>query len=299
MMKEKHMVTGAFGYSGSYIAKELLSKGYEVLTLTNSSKENDRIKKFPLSFNNKDMLIESLKGVDVLYNTYWVRFNHKNFTYADAVKNTKILFDAAKKANVKKIVHVSITNPSEDSELEYFKGKAELEKELKQSGMEYSIVRPAVFFGGSDILINNIAWSLRYLPVSGYFGKGEYKIRPVHIKDFAMIVVNEGNGHSSRTVNAVGPESYTYKELLKMISKTIGTKKMFMSIPPIIGYITGYFIGLYKRDVFITWDEIKGLMQGLLYTNSEATGSTKLSVWVDNKKENLGRHYESELAKRN
>ncbi len=298
-MKEKHMVTGAFGYSGSYIAKELLSKGHEVLTLTNSANRNGKIKKFPLSFNNKEKLVESLRGVDVLYNTYWVRFNHKNFTYADAVKNTKILFDAAKKADVKKIVHVSITNPSEDSELEYFKGKAELEKELKQTGIRYSIVRPAVFFGGSDILINNIAWSLRYLPVSGYFGKGEYKIRPVHIKDFAKIVVNEGNGSLSRTVNAVGPESYTYKDLLKMISEKIGTKRSFISIPPVIGFITGYLIGLYKRDVFITWDEIKGLMQGLLYTNSDATGSTKLSEWVDINKENLGKHYESELVKRN
>ena len=64
----------------------------------------------------------------MLYNTYWVRFNHPLFTHADAVRNTLTLFEAAKRAGVRRIVHVSITNPSEDSPLEYFRGKARLER---------------------------------------------------------------------------------------------------------------------------------------------------------------------------
>ncbi len=157
MSKSIHAVTGAFGYSGKYIAKSLLEKGEQVITLTNSlSRPNvfgDNLKAYPFNFENPDALAESLADVRVLYNTYWVRFNHKNFTHADAVRNTKILFQAAQKAGVEKIVHVSITNPRPDSDLEYFSGKAELEQALKATGIAYSILRPTVIFGQEDILL--------------------------------------------------------------------------------------------------------------------------------------------------
>ncbi|MHC4141668.1 MAG: SDR family oxidoreductase [Planctomycetota bacterium] len=114
-----HVVTGAFGYSGRYIAQRLLDAGHAVRTLTNSPPRDhpfgERIDVRPLSFADHDGLVESLSGAAVLYNTYWVRFNHKTFTFADAVRNTRALFAAAEQAGVGRVVHVSITNPSEDS----------------------------------------------------------------------------------------------------------------------------------------------------------------------------------------
>jgi len=170
-----HAVTGAFGYSGKYIAERLLAEGKTVITLTNSlQRENpfgDRLRAVPFHFDEPHKLVESLQGVSVLYNTYWVRFNHRTFTHADAVRNTLTLFDAAWSAAVERVVHVSITNPSEDSSLEYFSGKAKLERALTESGLSYAILRPTVLFGKEDILVNNIAWVLRHLPV---FGDGQY-----------------------------------------------------------------------------------------------------------------------------
>ena len=136
MTKQAHAVTGAFGYSGKYIAQRLLDKGHQVLTLTNSLQRanpfGERIRAYPFSFEDPPKLREALKGVSVLYNTYWVRFNHKSFTHADAVRNTKILFEAAKAAGVKRVVHVSISNPSGDSDLPYFKGVR-----LRPDGVDY------------------------------------------------------------------------------------------------------------------------------------------------------------------
>src|SRR5262245_5185111 len=181
-MKETHAITGAFGYSGKYIARKLLAAGHEVITLTNSiDRENEfagRVRAVPFNFDAPEKLIDSLRGVDTLYNTYWVRFNHKLFTHADAVHNSKVLFTAARAAGVRRIVHISITNPSLDSPLEYFRGKAELEEALKATGVSYCILRPAVLFGREDILINNIAWGLRHFPIFGVFGDGQYKLQP-------------------------------------------------------------------------------------------------------------------------
>src|SRR5208283_1221478 len=184
-----HAVTGAFGYSGRYIAARLLDEGREVITLTNSlARANPfggRVRAFPLAFDEPEQLAKSLAGVDVLFNTYWVRFNHRLFTHTQAVQNTLVLFEAARRAGVRRVVHVSITNPSEDSPLEYFAGKARLERALREGGLSHAILRPTVLFGREDILINNIAWALRRFPFFAVFGDGSYRLQPIHVDDLA------------------------------------------------------------------------------------------------------------------
>ena len=300
--RQIHAVTGAFGYSGKYISQKLLNKGYTVHTLTNSVRRENpfgkRIKVYPFNFDNPEKLKESLEGVTVLYNTYWVRFNHKLFTHSDAVRNSLALFDAAKKANIERIVHVSITNPSSETKLEYFQGKAVLEKTLIESGISYSILRPAVLFGKEDILINNIAWALRRFPVFGVFGDGNYGIQPIYIDDFANLAVTQGTVRENSIINAIGPESFTYKELVKTIGRIIGKNRPVLSVHPLAGYIFAKMVGWLVRDTFLTWDEIQGLMAGTLAVDTPPVGTTKLTDWVRSRSETLGKNYTSELARR-
>ena len=297
-----HAVIGAYGYSGKYIAWKLLEKGHTVITLTNSLHRANpfgkKIRAYPFNFANPAELIESLKGVSVLYNTYWVRFNHKLFRHEDAVKNTLVLFDAAKAAGVNRIVHISITNPSEKSHLEYFSGKAKLEKALIDSGLSYSILRPTVLFGKEDILINNIAWLLRKLPVFGMFGDGEYRLQPIYVNDLASLAVDEGESTENSIVNAIGPETFTYKALVETVGEIVGVKKPLISIPPCIGYLAGQLLGMLVGDVLITREEIEGLMADLLFVDSPPTGETKLTQWARKHAESLGRTYTSELRRR-
>ncbi len=297
-----HTVTGAFGYSGKYIAQRLLAEQHSVLTLTNSvNRANNfagQVSVRPLSFDRPDELTQSLRNTEVLYNTYWVRFNHKLFKHADAVTNTLILFEAAKRAGVKRIVHISITNPSENSPLEYFSGKASLEKALVASGISYAILRPTVLFGKEDILINNIAWVLRHLPVFGVFGDGQYRVQPIYVEDLADLAVKWGASQENVIVDAIGPETYTYRELAATISRLIGVKRPIISVHPQIGYWAGRLLGSLVGDVVITREEIEGLMAGLLYVDSPPAGSAKLSQWIRDHAGTLGQRYTSELARR-
>ena len=298
----KHAVTGAFGYSGRYIAKRLLAAGEEVITLTNSlhreSPFGDRVSAFPFCFDEPAKLVESLRDVDVLYNTYWVRFNHKTFTHADAVRNTMILFDAAKKAGVRRVVHVSITNPSEDSPLEYFSGKARLERALKESGLSHAILRPTVLFGKEDILINNIAWALRRFPLFGVFGRGRYRLQPIYVDDLARLAVEQGATSDDVVIQAIGPETFSYRELVKMIGQAIGKRRLVMSLPPFLAYWFCVLVGKIVGDVFVTREEIKGLMADLLYVDAPPAGETNLSEWVACHASSLGVRYANELARR-
>jgi uncharacterized protein YbjT (DUF2867 family) len=300
--RELHVVTGAFGYSGRYIAERLLGAGHRVRTLTNSPDRQhpfgDRVEVHPFDFDHPERLARSFDGARVLYNTYWVRFNHADFRYGQAVDNTRVLFAAARRAGVARVVHVSITNPSEDSPLEYFRGKALLERDLRASGLSYAILRPAVLFGGDDILINNIAWALRHLPVFGVFSDGEYRLQPIHVQDFADLAVALGVERADRIIDAIGPETYRYRELVRELARIIGVRRPIVSIPPSLGYAAGWLLGKVLQDVVITRDEVEGLMQGLLATASQPTGHTKLSSWAREHAATLGRRYATELGRR-
>jgi len=298
-----HVVTGAYGFTGRYIAGRLLAAGLNVKTLTNSTSRrnsfNSTLHAAPFNFNDPKKLVESLSGATVLYNNYWVRFNHKNFTYAQAVENTRILFEAAKAAGVKRIVHISITNPSEYSRFEYFRGKAQIERMLIESGISYAILRPAVIFGPEDILLNNIVWFLRRFPVFGIFGDGRYRLQPIHVEDLAELAVKQGQGTDNRIIDAIGPETFTYRGLVEEIGSAIGRKRPVISMPPAAGYFIGRVIGRMMGDVAITRDEIDGLMADLLYTGSAPAGRRRLTDWIRENAGTAGMRYSSELARRN
>ncbi len=296
------ILTGALGYSGKVLAEKLLNESYEVKTLTNSiHKENpfgNKITIEPFNFDDQDRMVTSMEDCDTLINTYWVRFNYSKFNHADAVTNTKKLFDSAKKAGIKRIVHVSITNPDKNSDLEYFRGKGELEDYLINLDVSYSIVRPAVLFGRGDILINNIAWMIRHLPVFGVFGDGTYKLQPIHVDDFAGILIEEAKKTASNTINAIGAETYTYRELAETMMKILEIRKPIIKVSPFIGYFAGKIISGIKGDVTITREEIKGLMDNLLYVDDLPNGVTKLSEYIMKNKENIGVNYANELSRR-
>lgn len=306
MEKEIHVVTGAFGFTGKYIAKILLDKGIEIRTLTNSSPEEnsfgEKIKVFPLNFEDQESLVESMKGVSVLYNTYWVRFNYKgkeaNFNHSLAVENTLKLLNSAKEAGIKRIVHISITNLSEDSPFEYFRGKAKLEEAIINSGISYAILRPALIFGKEGILINNIAWLLRKFPLFAIFGDGKYRIQPIYVEDLAEIAVEMGKRNENCIVDTIGPETFTFKEMVEKIGEIIGKKRPIISVPDSIGYLSAFIIGKFLGDVVITKEEIKALRAELLYTDSDPVGKTKFTDWAKGNSNLLGIKYFSELKRR-
>jgi uncharacterized protein YbjT (DUF2867 family) len=296
-------VTGAYGFSGKYIARRLLDLSHEVITLTNSPHRanlfGESIKAFPYNFSQPNELEKSLSGFDVLINTYWVRFDKPpHFSFPQAVANAKVLFEAAKHAGVRRLIHISITNPDRRSDLPYFRGKAEMEEHIKETGLCHAILRPAVLFGTEDILINNIAWALRTLPVFGIYGDGRYRLQPIYVDDLAAAAVARVEGNTNETVDAIGPETFRYRGLVEMIAHEIGSRALIVSMPPWLAFQGVRVLGCMVGDVINTRDEVEGLMQERLYVDSPPLGRTKLSDWVRAHRETIGRHYASELQRR-
>ena len=295
------VVTGAFGFSGQEVARLLLARGETVRTLTNhpdqQSPIRSRVEVYPLDFHDRDKMYTALRGADVLYNTYWVRFPYRDQTHARAVENTLALLRSAEAAGISRIVHVSITKPSVDSPLSYFRGKAELESAIRKSSLSHAILRPAVLFGDRDILINNIAYMLRHFPVFLVPGRGNYGIQPIYVKDLAALAIEGGYRTDSYTLDAVGPEAYTYEDLVRMIRSAIGSKAVLMHSPAGFVRCAARVLGRVVKDVVLTDQEVDGLMADLLVSDDPPTGTTSLRDWMTTNATRVGRRYSSELAR--
>ncbi len=296
-----NIVTGAAGYTGKYITRRLLAAGQQVMSLTgHPGRETPfgaQVPLLPFNFDDPKALAENLQGATVFYNTYWVRFSHGDVTFDTAVKNTKILLKAAKSAGLKRFVHISIANPDSSSSLPYYRGKGLLEQAVMESGLSYAILRPAVIFGPEDILINNIAWLLRTFPVFAIAGSGEYKIQPVFVEDLAELAVRAAERQENTVMDAVGPETFAFNELVRLISRQVKSRARIVHVPPRLILLFSHLIGVLVRDVVLTKEEIEGLVANLLVSSSAPTGWTRFSEWVESSKGTLGTRYSSELGR--
>jgi NADH dehydrogenase len=293
------VVTGAFSYSGAAIARELERSGRRVRTLTGHAERAPRgvgaVDVRPLDFDDVYRLSAALQGATTLYNTYWVRFPRADTDHERAVANSCTLFDAARRAGVERIVHVSIVHPSLESPYPYFRGKAEVERALFEVGVPYSVLRPAILFGGDGVLLNNIAWLLRHLPVFGVGGRGDYRVRPVHIDDLAALAVAAGAERADTVVDAVGPDRPTFRELVLDIREAVGSRALVVRVPGALVPPLASALGLVLRDVLLTGEEYRAMAGGLADTDGPATGSNSVREWVRTHGDSLGRRYANEI----
>lgn len=295
------VVTGAFSYTGAAIAGQLLERGRRVRTLTGHPDRRHRLRSrvetTSYRFDDLDALTASLQGATTLYNTYWIRFPYRGVTFLQAVAHSRLLFEAARRASVERIVHVSISNPSLTSSLPYFQAKALTEDDLADSGVPWAIVRPTVVFGEGDILVNNMAWLLRRFPVFAVAGDGFYRLRPVHVDDVARLCIEVGEASSGKIIEAVGPETFTFEEMVGVVRDAVGSRARLVRLPSRVVVVLSRVVGMAVRDVLLTAEELAGLMAELAVTEGPATGQVVFSEWVAAHADRLGIRYASELGR--
>ncbi|HKW59039.1 MAG TPA: NAD(P)H-binding protein [Candidatus Dormibacteraeota bacterium] len=295
------VVTGAYSYTGRFIARRLMAMERPIKTLTNHPQrpgaEDIKAEVAPLQFTDRDALVDSLRGADVLYNTYWVRFHHGQTRFGDAVANTRMLLGAARDAGVRKFVHISVSNPSEDSPLDYYAGKARAERAVRESGLRWAIVRPTLIFGQGDILLNNIAWLLRRFPIIGIPGRGDYRLQPVAGEDVAEIATWAAEQAENVVVDAAGPEIVFYSEMLESIAIAVGRHPRFVYMSPRAALRAVKLINRFVGDVMLNEPELQGLMQELLVSHERPRGTRRFDNWLLSSADTLGKSYASELGR--
>lgn len=300
-LKRTAAVTGAFSYTGSYIALALLKRGWRVITLTrDAARQHElqgRVKAYALDFEEPRHLQASLSGVDTLVNTYWVRFNHAGSSFDQAVENSRRLVQAAERAGVKRIVHISVSNADMRSLLPYYRGKAQVEEIVKASKLSYAILQPTLIFGKEEVLVHNIAWLLRHFPAFAVAGDGKYRVQPVFVEDLAELAAKAAGSRRNEVLPAAGPEVYTFLELVQLLRQAVGSRALIMKTPPWLTLLMAKAIGLLVGDIALTREELQGLMEERLYVGKAGLGATRFSEWAQANKDSLGLFYRNELKR--
>lgn len=301
LIKRTAAVTGAFSYSGQYIARRFLETGWDVITFTRDPNRSHplqgKIPAFPLDFSDLPSLTKKLRGVDTLVNTYWVRFEYRDTTFARAVENSGILLQAAKGAGVRRVVHISVSKPELGSDLPYYRGKAAVEELVKHSGLTYSILRPTIIFGKEEVLISNITFLLRHFPIFVIPGNGKYRLQPIYVEDQAELAVKAAQSNQNEIIDAGGPEVFTYEELVRFLAALTGKHPLLLHLPPTLALVMAKLLGLILGDVLLTRYELLGLMQERLHVGLPGVATTSFSAWAREHADTLGRNYVNELKR--
>jgi uncharacterized protein YbjT (DUF2867 family) len=278
-----HAVTGASSFTGRFIAQRLVAAGDDVRDLTREV------------LADPDRLDAALRGSDTLYNTFWIRFERGATTYAWAIERSKALLAAAQRAGVRRVVHISVINASHDAPTAYFRAKAVVEDAVVASGLSHAIVRPTVTFGPGDILVNNLAWTLRRLPVFGVPGDGRYPIQPIHVEDVAAVATRAGAMTDDVTLDAGGPDIFAFDDFVALVRRAIGSHSLVVHLPVVASLAAARVIGLLVRDVVLTRHEVTELQERLMFSTQPPAGTTRLGDWLATNAQTLGRKWSSEL----
>lgn len=296
------MVTGGLSYIGKHIAKRLVERGSRVIVMTGHPDRpnpfGNNIQIVPYQFDNEEQLTRSLQGTTTLYNTYWVRFDYGDISFAKAVENTGRLLRAAEKAGVKKLVHLSVSNPSQDAPFPYFRGKAQIEEMIRQSKLSYAIIRPTLVFGGEEeILVNNIAWLLRWFPIFAIPTPRNHHLQPIHVDDVADLAVNAATDVHNKVLDAAGPDIMTFEAMVKMLREKVGSHSLLVPMPSSVAMVLLAIVGVLVRDVVLTRDELGALMADLLVSKEPPIGRLRMSDWLLKKETRVGDKYASEMIR--
>jgi len=294
------VVTGARSYTGSAIARALAARGYQLRTLTNRSAPiNDPgpMEARPLQFDDQGALVDALRGAALFVNTYWVRYPQAGHGFAEAVRRSGWLFEGARAAGVGRLVHISVSNPSLDSKLDYYRGKAEVEELVRASGLPHAIVRPTLIVGDHDILINNIAWFLRRFPLFAMPGRGDYRVQPVTLDDVGAIVADACEGPAGEILDAAGPEVMTFEELVREVAAAVGRRARIVHFPAWLSLALIKVVGWFKGEIILARQELDGLAEELLVSHQPPRGGASVRDWLRAHGAELGVGYTSELAR--
>jgi NADH dehydrogenase len=298
-----HIVTGAFSYTGRYISERLLADGERVRTLSRRGPPArhplaGRVDVAPLRMDDDAQLVESLRGASTLFNTYWIRFRRGDTTFEQAIENSERLFRAAIAAGIERIVHISVSNPSEDSRYAYFRGKATVERRLRALPVSSAVIRPTLVFGGrEEILVNNMSWCLRHLPLYLIPDDGSYRVQPVSVHDVAELAVAAGRSREPTTIDAAGPDVLSYRQLLELLRRDIGGIARLVDVPAAIVPPLSRILAIPLRDTLVTAEELGALMDELLVSREPPTAATRFTTWLPQQRAWMGRRYASELAR--
>lgn len=250
-------IAGGTGFVGGHLLKALAGRGEKVRCLVRSARKADSIKALGFEtvegeITDRQSLKGKLEGIDTVVHLVGVIEEKHGQTFQKVhVEGTRNLVEEALASGVKHFFYQSALGANPDSWAAYQKTKAQAEKIVIESGMEYTIFRPSLIIGDMDGFTKKLVDIIRSPgPVIPVPGAGRALFQPIWIGDWVKCFLSILDNPSLRkkVYELGGPEHVAYRDIVKSLAFAIGSKKPVVGIPMIFVKTAAPILGLASSE---------------------------------------------------
>jgi NADH dehydrogenase len=259
------VVLGGTGFLGTRLVARLIKNGHRVTVLSRDRELHKHLLVLPgLTLENCDIyqeaqLSERFRGNDVVINLVGILnergFGGGGFRRAHT-ELTRMVLQAARSANVTRLLQVSSLGASTDAPSYYLRSKGEAEKLIHEqhSALDWTIFKPSVMFGPGDSFLNRFAGLLAAIPLAFPLARPGARLQPVLVDDVvdALLRCLHGGASSRRTYELGGPQVYTLREIVELVAKLTGRRRWIVGLPDFAGWLQGFFMNFVPGRPFST-----------------------------------------------
>lgn len=246
------LVSGGTGFVGSAIVRDLIARDEAVAVLGRDADKirdlfGNHVEARQASVRDTDALAAAMEGIDVVVNAVQfpnspVEVPRKGWTFeATDYRGTVNQVNAAKAAGVRRFVYISGAGAAGDATKHWFRYKFQAEQHLRDSGLEWVVIRPTWIYGPGDHALNRLLGFTRFLPFLPLFGDGEQAMQPVFIDDIGRIAAEAAikPEAAGRVFELGGPEVMSMNDVLKTAMEVAGRKRPILHQPIALGKVAG------------------------------------------------------------
>ncbi len=282
-------VIGGSGFLGSHLIEELSGRDCSIRILTSRSpgaeerSNPDKVTRAKISFDDENDLLQALSGCDaVVYLSGINREKHPGDFQKVHVENLAKVIAVAGKLSIKKLVYASFLKARPGTVSKYLQSKWDGEVLLRNSTLDYTILKPGICFGSGDQMISSIVRGLRMTPYVGIFGAvglHEPLMSPLHAQDMAVIMASALlDGKLSRQTNLVlGPEALPLSEAVKRVAKVMKKKVLIINVPVPVMFAFAWILEHVMVNSLVTVSQIRMLADGLSHSQNKPDKLSELS----------------------
>jgi uncharacterized protein YbjT (DUF2867 family) len=247
MTRMKVAVIGATGFVGSHLVPHLVERGHEVIAISRTGRRLpawDAAVEARAADVTRDDLVQALRGAEAAVHLVAIpretggrRFEEVN------VRGTQRVVEAAERIGLRRLVHLSVLGVVDDPKLAYLRSKARAEASVRESSLDWVVLRPSLLFGPGDGFFNLVKTTLRWWSpgIVAIPGRGDTRFQPLSVDDLAIAVEKSltDADRSGSTYEIGGPTWMTYREIVDAVMAATGMRRLKLGIPiPLISALT-------------------------------------------------------------
>ena len=263
-------ITGATGFVGTHLTSRVEAEGHELVLIARRSRKDDT--RWVVSdLSDVNVLSDSFKGCSVVAHCAGINREIGNQTYERVhVEGTRNVVEAARAAGVEKVVLMSFLRARPDCGSPYHESKWQAEEIVRNSGLDYTIIKAGVVYGRGDHMLDHLSHALHTFAVFGLVGLKEKSIRPLAIEDLVHVMRASliDRRLKRQTIALLGPEEIYLSEAVRRVAEVLGKQPLMFRLPVVCHQVMAQFFEWTMRTPLTSLAQVRILSEGVVEPGS-------------------------------